>query len=80
MKDLDSVDHIGLMFFYGLIQCFGSGAGSGSALRRPPWIRIRIIDADSRSGSRSFKITEKLEKLNILFKISLTKFEGLKQV
>jgi len=31
-----------------------------SALRWPPWIRIRIRirDADSRSGSRSFKITE----------------------
>jgi len=35
----------------------------GSALRWPPWIRIRIWirirDADSGSGSRGFKITEK---------------------
>jgi len=48
----------------------------GSALRWPPWIRIRICnregefwiririrDADSGSGSRSYKITKKLKNI-----------------
>jgi len=57
-------------------QCFGSG----SALKLTPWIRIHIRDADSGSGSRSFKNTGKWKKFNIFFKISLTYCEGLQQV
>jgi len=52
----------------------------GSALKMTPWIRIRIRDVDSGSGSRSFKMTEKWKELNIFLKISLTFCEGLKQI
>ena len=48
----------------------------GSALRWPPWIRIRSIDADSGSGSSSYELTK------IFWNISLTYryFAGISQV
>jgi len=49
----------------------------GSALKMTPWIRIRIRDADSATGFRSFKITEKWKRIYIFLKISLTYCEGL---
>jgi len=50
----------------------------GSALKRPVWIRIRIPvrDADSGSGSSSYKTTK--QNKNIEF--NLTNFVRLQQV
>jgi len=41
----------------------------GSALKCPPWIRIRIRDAASRSGSSCNQINKKIENNYIIFLI-----------
>jgi len=43
----------------------------GSALRWPPWIRIRIRDADFGSGSGSYKITKKFKNIEYFCQIFL---------
>jgi len=71
-----SSKHISSLTLFGfIITSVSDPDPHGSALNLTPWIRsrIRIKDSDSGSGSgsRSLKITEKWQKLNIFFKISL---------
>jgi len=48
----------------------------GSPIRWLPWIRIRIRDADSGSGSSIYKITKKMKNTEVFRNFSLNYFVG----